>query len=168
MHSILPLVFSLVCLFPLSLSFTCSFQPLSLSPLPYDYSALSPIISEKIMFLHHTKHHQAYINNYNSAIKSLEEALNLGDLNTIENLQNFIKFNLGGHLNHEMFWKMLAPIGKGGFLKEDSELLKKINEAWGNLENMKMAFNKKATAIQVFFLSNFLLSYFLFFFNFLF
>ena len=59
-------------------------------------------------------------------------------------------------MNHEMFWKMLAPIGKGGCLNEDSELLKKIIGAWGNLENMKKAFNKKAFAIQVLFSLKFL------------
>ena len=129
-----------------------SSQDIILPHLPYNYTDLEPIISEKIMLLHHTKHHQAYVNNYNNARKALEEALETGDLITVENLQNTIKFNLGGHLNHAFFWVVLAPLGKGGALATGSKLLAKINEEWGSIDFMKKTFNQKAVAIQVYFI----------------
>ena len=120
-----------------------------LPPLPYNYSALEPVISEKIMVLHHTKHHQAYVTNYNKARKTLEDALQVSDLQTIESLQSTIGFNLGGHLNHAFFWKVLVPEKQYQPLGSDSQLLAQINAEWGNLENFKKEFNKKALAIQV-------------------
>jgi len=148
-----PLLSSLLFVFILPLySSSCfsSSTDVILPPLPYNYSALEPVISEKIMILHHTKHHQAYVTNYNKARKSLEDALQLNDLPTIESLQGAIRFNLGGHLNHDFFWKVLTPEKQAVPLPADSELLTKINCQWGNLENFKKEFNKRALAIQVF------------------
>eukprot|EP00903_Cladosiphon_okamuranus_P009140 g8733.t1 len=85
-----------------------------LPDLTYDYGELEPAISGEIMKIHHTKHHQAYINNLNAAMEKLAEAEAKGDVNAIVQLQAAIKFNGGGHLNHSIFWKNLAPIGKGG------------------------------------------------------
>lgn len=123
-------------------------EDIVLPALPYGYACLEPVISEKIMRLHHTKHHQAYINNYNQASKSLEQAMQSGDLSQIELLQETIKFNLGGHLNHAFFWKVLTPMNSSKGLSENSELLQQINSQFGSLESFQALFNKKALGVQ--------------------
>ena len=74
------------------------FRTFSLPDLPYDYGALEPVIHAEIMQLHHQKHHQAYITNYNKALEQLHEAINKGDTSTVVKLQSAIKFNGGGFL----------------------------------------------------------------------
>lgn len=81
----------------------------TLPDLPYDYNALEPVISAEIMQLHHQKHHQAYVNNLNVALEMADAANKKDDLATTTTLQQQIKFNGGGHLNHSIFWKNLCP-----------------------------------------------------------
>lgn len=81
----------------------------TLPDLPYDYNALEPVISAEIMQVHHQKHHQAYVNNLNLALEKAEEAEAKQDLQTLVGLQQQIKFNGGGNLNHSIFWKNLCP-----------------------------------------------------------
>ena len=87
-----------------------------LPPLPYDFSALEPHIDTQTMQIHHGKHHQAYVNNLNAALEkradlqgmSAEELLrNLGSVP--EDIRTAVRNNGGGHVNHTMFWKMMAP-----------------------------------------------------------
>merc|ERR1712117_905458 len=77
----------------------------TLPDLPYDYSALEPVISAEIMQLHHSKHHQTYVNNLNAAEEKLAEASAKNDVSAIIGLQGALKFNGGGHINHSIFWK---------------------------------------------------------------
>lgn len=74
-------------------------QTFSLPDLPYDYGALEPAISGEIMQLHHQKHHQAYITNFNKALEQLDQAMNKGDASTVVKLQSAIKFNGGGGIS---------------------------------------------------------------------
>jgi Fe-Mn family superoxide dismutase len=92
----------------------------TLPELPYPYEALEPHIDAETMHLHHDKHHQAYVNNLNAAIdkhpelagKSVKELIK--DLNAIpEDIRAAVRNNGGGHLNHKMFWKIMAPNGGG-------------------------------------------------------
>lgn len=90
--------------------------PFTLPELPYAYSALEPHIDARTMELHHTKHHQTYVNNLNTALekapelkaRSLEEIL--GDLSSApEAVRTAIRNNGGGHWNHSLFWQLMAP-----------------------------------------------------------
>merc|ERR1711884_680831 len=83
----------------------------TLPDLPYDYNALEPVISAEIMQLHHSKHHQTYVNNLNAAEEKLAEASAKNDVSAIIGLQGAIKFNGGGHINHSIFWKNLCSKG---------------------------------------------------------
>ena len=83
----------------------------TLPDLSYDYGALDPHISGKIMELHHSKHHAAYVGGVNLALEKLEEARANEAFATINLLEKNLAFNLGGHINHSIFWKNLSPEG---------------------------------------------------------
>lgn len=120
-----------------------------LPPLPYDYNALEPYISEQIMKLHHTKHHQTYVTALNNAEKAYTNASTPKDRIA---LQSALKFNGGGHINHSLFWKNLAPAhekgGIGGQLPEKTPLGQAVNKQFGSLDALKKEFNTKTLAIQ--------------------
>lgn len=110
-----------------------------LSPLPYPYDALEPFIDKWTMELHHTKHHQAYVNNLNKAIegtelagKTLEELLK-----NASKVPVAVRNNGGGHWNHEFFWNIMKPNGGG---TPSGELYDAINSTFGSFENFKKAF----------------------------
>lgn len=73
-------------------------QTFSLPDLPYDYGALEPAINGEIMQIHHQKHHQAYVTNYNKALEQLDAAIAKGDASAVVKLQSAIKFNGGGSI----------------------------------------------------------------------
>ena len=92
----------------------------TLPKLPYDFNALEPHIDARTMEIHHDKHHQAYVNNLNSAIqkhpelekKSLEDLLK--DLSSVpEDIRAAVRNNGGGHFNHSLFWEIMSPKGGG-------------------------------------------------------
>ena len=85
----------------------------TLPDLRYDYSALEPHISGKLMELHHTKHHAAYVRNANSVLEQLDESRAKGDFARLAALERALAFNLSGHILHSIFWKNLAPKGGG-------------------------------------------------------
>lgn len=131
----------------------------TLPDLPYDYNALEPVISAEIMQLHHQKHHQAYVTNLNVALEKADAAKNGDDLNSLTSLQQQIKFNGGGHLNHSIFWKNLCPPShaKGHpsgmkLLKCPSYLIGKlmelIKDAFGGFDQFKILFNTQTAAVQ--------------------
>ncbi|HEV2878370.1 MAG TPA: superoxide dismutase [Candidatus Eremiobacteraceae bacterium] len=113
-------------------------------PLPYPYAALEPTIDAQTMTLHHDKHHAAYVSNLNAAIekhpalasKSAEDLLR--DLNAVpEDIRAAVRNNGGGHVNHSMFWTIMAP-GKGGEPK--GGLGDSIRSTFGDLETFKKLF----------------------------
>eukprot|EP00467_Chlorarachnion_reptans_P016759 CAMPEP_0114506748 /NCGR_PEP_ID=MMETSP0109-20121206/11600_1 /TAXON_ID=29199 /ORGANISM="Chlorarachnion reptans, Strain CCCM449" /LENGTH=196 /DNA_ID=CAMNT_0001685371 /DNA_START=127 /DNA_END=717 /DNA_ORIENTATION=- len=117
----------------------------SLPDLKYDYAALEPTISAKIMELHHSKHHQTYVNNLNAALESYAEAEAKNDVAKMIALQGAIKFNGGGHVNHSIFWENLAPSGGDG---PSGDLEAAISAKWGSVENFMKTFNAQTAAIQ--------------------
>lgn len=116
----------------------------TLPELKFDLKALEPIISGQIMEVHHQKHHQAYITNFNAAEVQLQEALAKNDTSKIISLQNALKFNGGGHINHSIFWENLTP--KKTSLSSD--LTSAINGAFGNVDNFKKEFTAATVAVQ--------------------
>jgi Fe-Mn family superoxide dismutase len=119
----------------------------SLPPLPYAYNALEPYIDARTMEIHHTKHHQAYINNVNGAIAGTEleklpvETL-ISDLSKVpEDKRTAVRNNGGGHANHSLFWTILGP-GAGG--KPNGELAQAIDSTFGGFDAFKEQFGKAA------------------------
>ena len=117
----------------------------TLPELPYDYAALEPHISGKIMELHHDKHHAAYVAGANAALEALTAAREAGDLGAINLWEKNLAFNLGGHTNHSIFWKNLSPAGGG---QPEGELAEAIKDAFGSFEKFQAQFTATALGIQ--------------------
>ncbi|MDY6050510.1 MAG: superoxide dismutase [Corynebacterium sp.] len=117
-----------------------------LPKLDYAYDALEPYISAEIMELHHTKHHQNYVNGANAALEKLEAARNDDSIaGSVTALSKDLAFNLGGHTNHSIFWKNLAP-QKGG--EPTGELKSAIDRDFGSFEKFKSHFAAAALGLQ--------------------
>ena len=116
-----------------------------LPDLPYDYNALAPHISGQIMELHHDKHHATYVKGLNDTLDKLAEARDKGDFGSIVGLEKTLAFNLGGHVNHSIFWKNLSPDGGD---KPDGELGAAVDEFFGSFDKFRAHFEANATAIQ--------------------
>ena len=94
----------------LSCKYFSNFGKVELPKLAYKYEDLEPVLSRELVEIHHSKHHQAYITNYNNNLVQLKEALEKHDHEKIINLQSAIKFNGGSHINHSIYWTNLAPV----------------------------------------------------------
>lgn len=122
---------------------------IELPPLPYNYDALEPYIDAQTMQLHHDMHHQAYVNNVNAAVdkyselqsKSPEELIR--ELNSIpEDIRTAVRNNGGGHVNHTMFWQIMAPNAGG---EPTGAIADAIKENFGDFESFKQRFNDAGT-----------------------
>ena len=119
-----------------------------LPPLPYAYNALEPHIDETTMRIHHDKHHGAYVTNLNAALekhptlqgKSAEDLLR--SISTVpEEIRTAVRNHGGGHVNHTMFWEIMAP---GGAAQPGGRLLDAITGAFGSVDAFKEQFSKAA------------------------
>jgi Fe-Mn family superoxide dismutase len=117
----------------------------TLPDLPYDYGALEPHISGKIMELHHDKHHAAYVTGANGALDKMAEAREKDSFDTVNLLEKNLAFHLGGHINHSIFWPNMSPDGGD---KPDGELGAAIDEFFGSFDGFRNQFNANANAIQ--------------------
>jgi superoxide dismutase, Fe-Mn family len=120
-----------------------------LPKLPYAYNALEPHIDARTMEIHHTKHHQAYINNVNKALekhpdlaaKPIDELMK--QLSSVpEDVRTAVRNNGGGHSNHTLFWTILAPNAGG---KPSGDLASAIDSTFGGFDAFKEKFNAAAT-----------------------
>ena len=127
---------------------SCEAHTYELPPLPYEFGALEPVISAEIMELHYTKHHQTYVNNLNKALCQYAEAEKQKDLAKMISLEQTIKFNGGGNVNHSIFWTNLAPKEKGGGALPQGALSEAIQKKFGSLQSFMDKFSAKAIAIQ--------------------
>ena len=117
----------------------------TLPDLDYDYAALEPHISARIMELHHSKHHKAYVDGANAAVAKLEELRESGDYAALNGVEKNLAFHLGGHTNHSVFWKNMSPDGGG---QPEGEVAAAITEYFGGFEKFQAHFNANANAIQ--------------------
>lgn len=116
--------------------------------LPYDFSALEPVISGEIMNLHYTKHHQTYVNNLNAALEKYAQAEKDQDVAAMIALQQAIRFNGGGHVNHSIFWTNLAPVDNGGGEPPKGALMQAIQKDFGSLEKLVEKLSAQAMGVQ--------------------
>lgn len=121
-----------------------------LKPLPYELGALEPVISGHLMEFHYGKHHRTYVNNLNNFSVQSAEALAEGNIQRYIELCHLVKFNGGGHLNHEFFWESLAPPNDGGgaIPDEGSDLRTMLENEWGTIENFTNHFNAGSATVQ--------------------
>ncbi|ALZ83775.1 superoxide dismutase [Pseudomonas oryzihabitans] len=122
-------------------------MPHTLPQLPYAYDALEPHVDAQTMEIHHTKHHQTYINNLNAALEGTEFA-NLSAEEVVRQLDKLpqdkrgaVQNNGGGHANHSLFWTVMAPNAGG---KPEGALAEAIESQLGGFDAFKEAFTKAA------------------------
>ncbi len=115
----------------------------TLPKLPYAYEALEPYIDAETMRIHHTKHHQGYIDNLIRAVEgtkyadwAIEDLIKSLDA-LPENIRTAVRNNGGGHYNHSIFWEIMGPNGKG---QPEGALLERINQDFGSFEAFQEAF----------------------------
>jgi Fe-Mn family superoxide dismutase len=116
----------------------------TLGKLPYAYNALEPVIDAQTMQIHHTKHHQAYVDNLNKALAGTSwAALLLEEMfQKTAQLPPAIRNNGGGHYNHTLFWSVMAPVKDVG--KPSAALAAAINKSFGSMEKLQEQFNAAA------------------------
>jgi len=114
-----------------------------LPPLPYDYDALEPHISEQVLNWHHDTHHQGYVNGLNSAEETLAENRESGDYSSTGGALGNVTHNGCGHYLHTMFWENMDPNGGG---EPSGELADRIEEDFGSYEGWKGEFEAAASA----------------------
>jgi len=117
----------------------------TLPELSYDYAALEPNISARIMELHHSKHHAAYVAGANTALDQLAEARDTNNFANVAKYSKDLAFNLGGHTNHSIFWNNLSPEGGD---KPEGELAADIDDAFGSFDSFRAHFTAAALGIQ--------------------
>jgi Fe-Mn family superoxide dismutase len=98
--------------------------------------------------LHHGKHHNAYVTNLNIALDKYGKASASGNLSEMISLQQAIRFNGGGHVNHSIFWENLAPPSQGGGGEPSGELATAINDRFGSFAAFKTAMNTAGAGVQ--------------------
>jgi len=128
------------------MSYTLPPLPYTLPPLPYAFDALEPHIDARTMEIHHDKHHAAYINNLNNALKDHPELAAkpvnelIADLSAVpEAIRPAVRNNGGGHSNHTFFWEIMGP-GKGG--APVGKLAEAITKAFGSFDEFKAKFEE--------------------------
>ena len=113
----------------------------ALPDLPYDYGALEPHISAKIMQLHHDKHHKTYVDGANQTLEALTEARDKNDFARIAALEHQLAFHVSGHVLHSIFWKNMSPNGGG---EPIGPLASAIDRDFGGFAKFKQQLTKAA------------------------
>jgi Fe-Mn family superoxide dismutase len=116
-----------------------------LPDLAYDYSALEPHISARIMELHHGKHHRAYVDGANKTLEQLAEARQKGAFDAVGTLERTLAFHISGHVMHSLFWQNLSPKGGGA---PTGDFAAALDRDFGSFDAFKQQLNKTAATIQ--------------------
>jgi superoxide dismutase, Fe-Mn family len=117
----------------------------TLPDLPYDYNALEPHISGKIMELHHGKHHAGYVKNANSILEQLDEARQKDDFARVAALERALAFNLSGHILHSIFWKNMKPKAGGA---PQGDFATAIQKNFGEFNRFRKQLTEVASTIM--------------------
>jgi|GEM_PF-108809 len=128
----------------------------SLPPLPYDKKALEPFVDAQTMEIHHTKHHDAYVKGLNKALAELKKIReSAGDASLIKHWSRELSFHGAGHINHTLFWNMMAPPGSGpgqsgsrGGGVPTGPLMDAITRDFGGFEAFAAQFKAAANAVE--------------------
>ena len=116
-----------------------------LPDLDYDFGALEPHISGRIMELHHGKHHKAYVDKANETLQQLDEARGKKDFSRIGALEKSLAFNLSGHVLHSIFWKNLSPDGGDA---PSGDLAQLITRDFGSFEGFRSQLTEVSSTIM--------------------
>lgn len=118
-----------------------------LPALPYGYKDLAPYMSEEVLTLHHTKHHQAYVNGANALLEKIYEAREKNIELDYKSISKSLSFNVAGHILHELFWQNMAPQNSGKNVPS-GEVLKQIEKDFGSWERFKLEFSETAKSVE--------------------
>lgn len=118
-----------------------------LPKLNYEYNALEPYMSAQVLTLHHTKHHQAYVNAANDLLAKLEDARKNNTEPDFKGILKALSFNVAGHILHSIFWEIMAQADSGKN-KPSGKILEAIEKDFGSFERFKMEFSKTAVAVE--------------------
>ena len=127
---------------------TPTFVPVSLKQLPYELGGLEPVISGLLLDYHYSKHHRTYVNNLNGVLEKQLEAVFKGDLKTSIALESKVRFNGGGHYNHEFFWDSLCPMKDSALPEQDTVLFKRLTQSFGSIEKFISIFSTQTAGIM--------------------
>jgi len=116
-----------------------------LPELDYDYAALEPHISGRVLELHHSKHHAGYVKTANATLEQLDEARSKSEFTRIGALEKALAFSLSGHVLHSIFWRNLMPKGGG---KPTGELASALERDFGGFERFKAQLTEVASTIM--------------------
>ncbi|MFC7155125.1 superoxide dismutase [Halomarina halobia] len=116
-----------------------------LPDLPYDYDALEPSISQRIMELHHDKHHQSYVDGANSALEKLQSMRENDEWGDVKGVKRNLAFNLSGHVNHSVFWENMSTDGGG---EPGGDLADRIEEDFGSFDGFRGDFSATAKGVE--------------------
>jgi Fe-Mn family superoxide dismutase len=117
----------------------------TLPDLDYDYAALEPHLSGRILELHHDKHHAAYVAGANTVLERLSEARSSREFGTINQLEKNLAFHLSGHVLHSILWRNLSPDGGG---RPEGELAAAIDDHLGGFEGFRAQLTEAAMNVQ--------------------
>jgi Fe-Mn family superoxide dismutase len=120
-------------------------KPYELPPLQYDYAALEPHYSARMLELHHDKHHKAYVDGVNATLEKLAGARESGDLSAIVGLEKTLAFNLSGHVLHTVFWMNLSPDGGE---RPGGDLAAAIDEFFGGFDAFRKHLSQATSTVQ--------------------
>jgi superoxide dismutase, Fe-Mn family len=117
----------------------------TLPDLPYDYAALEPHYSGRILELHHDKHHAAYVTGVNTTLEKLAEARAGDDFSALVGLEKTLAFNLSGHVLHSIFWQNLSPDGGD---KPGGDLAAAIDDDFGSFDGFRTQLTQATVTVQ--------------------
>ncbi len=117
-----------------------------LPSLPYDYSALEPVISKRVMELHHDKHHAAYVSGANAILEKLENARKSENAFDYKSALKELSFHVAGHVLHGLFWTNMTPVSS--FKEPTGKLMDKIMADFGSFEQLKKEFSSASLSVE--------------------